>query len=81
MAIHRVLDEISDVACAPDRWCEENPASILRNIRGAAKLILLGLPCARCRLYYDAELKACPRCGCEERESPHAHAAPLRRAA
>jgi hypothetical protein len=29
-----------------------------------------GLPCADCRLYYAAELTACPICNCTERISP-----------
>ena len=29
-----------------------------------------GLPCANCRLYYAAELTACPICGCGDRISP-----------
>ncbi len=30
-----------------------------------------GLPCARCRAYYPADLTACPICGCRERVSPN----------
>ena len=26
-----------------------------------------GLPCAQCRAYYEADLAACPICGCGER--------------
>ena len=29
-----------------------------------------GLPCANCRLYYAAELTACPICHCGDRISP-----------
>src|SRR5713226_9347517 len=32
--------------------------------------ILYGLPCANCRLYYAAELTACPICNCDDRISP-----------
>ena len=32
--------------------------------------ILYGLPCADCRLYYAAELTACPICSCVDRISP-----------
>jgi rRNA maturation endonuclease Nob1 len=28
-----------------------------------------GLPCTSCRLYYSADLSACPICGCGERVS------------
>lgn len=29
-----------------------------------------GLPCSGCRLYYEAELNACPVCSCETRVGP-----------
>jgi hypothetical protein len=29
-----------------------------------------GLPCSNCRLYYPANLDACPACNCKERVSP-----------
>jgi hypothetical protein len=29
----------------------------------------LGLPCANCRIYYRADLDACPVCRCRERVS------------
>lgn len=29
-----------------------------------------GLPCANCRLYYNAELAACPSCSCGDRVAP-----------
>ena len=35
-----------------------------------------GLPCANCRIYYSAELIACPHCKCKERVSPIATRAP-----
>jgi hypothetical protein len=50
-----------------DGWNDEDPESMLREWSGPIKPILLGLPCSRCRAYYDAELKACPICGCAER--------------
>jgi len=34
------------------------------------RCILYGLPCADCRLYYPANLKACPVCSSLERVSP-----------
>jgi hypothetical protein len=33
-------------------------------------VIRYGLPCANCRLYYAAELTACPICSCGDRISP-----------
>lgn len=29
--------------------------------------MLLGLPCARCKAYFAADLEVCPICGCNER--------------
>jgi hypothetical protein len=34
--------------------------------------IRYGLPCANCRLYYAAELAACPICNCSDRIPPAA---------
>jgi hypothetical protein len=34
------------------------------------RAIRYGLPCANCRIYYSAELMACPFCKCKERVSP-----------
>jgi len=34
--------------------------------------IRYGLPCANCRLYYAAELAACPICNCGDRIPPAA---------
>ncbi len=31
------------------------------------KSVLVGLPCACCKVYYDAGADACPVCGCKER--------------
>jgi hypothetical protein len=35
-----------------------------------------GLPCLNCRIYYGADLDACPLCQCRERVSPFAGSAP-----
>ena len=53
-------------------WSDAEPESVLREWEGPLKPILFGLPCSGCRAYYDAELKACPICGCAERVSPTA---------
>ena len=53
-------------------WCDETPEALLREMNTRAKAILLGLPCARCGAYYEAELTACPLCACTERVSPTA---------
>jgi len=59
-------------------WCDEAPGSALPVVGARAKPSLLGLPCSRCRAYYEAELDACPVCGCTERVSPTAASPTLR---
>jgi hypothetical protein len=51
-------------------WCDESPDSVLAEADARPKPILLGLPCSRCRAYYEAQLATCPICGCDERVSP-----------
>jgi len=51
-------------------WCDESPDSVLGGADGRPKPLLLGLPCSRCRAYYEAQLTTCPICGCTERVSP-----------
>ena len=53
-----------------DRWCGKSPESVLSGIQRISAPVLLGLPCAQCRTYYDAQLDACPVCGCRERLWP-----------
>lgn len=48
-------------------WCDDAPNSVLPAVGARAKPSLLGLPCSHCRTYYEAELTACPICGCTER--------------
>jgi hypothetical protein len=52
--------------------CGENPESLLDDDLRGPNHALFGLPCARCRAYYDADLDVCPICGCKERVSPNA---------
>ncbi len=59
-------------------WSDDEPESMLREWQGPLKPILFGLPCARCRAYYDAELKACPICACPERVSATVCKVPIR---
>jgi hypothetical protein len=42
----------------------------VRNDAGSHKFSGYGLPCAKCRLYYPADLDACPSCSSTERVSP-----------
>ena len=46
--------------------CNKNPESMLGDPSGLNH-VLFGLPCARCRAYYEADLDTCPICGCKER--------------
>jgi len=50
-------------------WSDESPDAIVRGTGRRSTLALLGLPCSRCRAYYEAQLTACPICGCSERVS------------
>ena len=68
MPTERVTSIDAGRTCVADAWSDESPESVLSEIRGAAKLKLLGLPCARCHLYYNSDLTACPRCGFTKRE-------------
>lgn len=61
---------VSIRASDAEPWCDESPEFVLAEMRGTAKPSLLGLPCARCHAYYDADLDACPICGCGERVPP-----------
>lgn len=72
MKTRKAENGISSPERTADPWCDESPESVLSELRGGAKPALLGLPCARCRAYYDADLSACPVCGCTERVSPTA---------
>jgi hypothetical protein len=51
-------------------WSDESPDFVLRASDSRPKPLLLGLPCSRCRVYYEAELPTCAICGCSERVSP-----------
>jgi hypothetical protein len=44
--------------------------SVPSDLIGSSKPILYGLPCMRCRAYYDVNLSACPVCGCGDRVAP-----------
>jgi hypothetical protein len=70
MTTRKPENGISSCVCTPDPWCDESPESVFSELRGCPKPALLGLPCARCKVYYDADLDACPLCGCKWRVSP-----------
>jgi hypothetical protein len=53
-----LLDPRRELSCGVSPDSEARP-----------RTMLLGLPCARCRAYYSAELEACPICGCRARVS------------
>jgi len=57
----------------------EAPATEKRETQGfrarvEPKRVRYGLPCADCRAYYPADLKACPVCNSVERVPPQAAA-------
>jgi hypothetical protein len=49
---------------SPDRGTFAPPGEAAHRFSG------YGLPCAKCRLYYPANLDVCPTCNCKERVSP-----------
>ena len=53
-----------------DGFIESWPAgfdSVVSGMQEGSKAVLLGLPCARCKAYFMADLELCPICGCDER--------------
>ncbi len=49
---------------------ETLPAGLDSEVSGpqpGPKVMLLGLPCADCKVYFAADLEVCPICGCDER--------------
>jgi hypothetical protein len=66
MATQKVMNVLSNQAALLESW----PASLdsaLPGLQLRPKAMLLGLPCARCKAYFGADLKVCPICGCGER--------------
>jgi hypothetical protein len=60
---------------------EVRPASVVPQSPASApqigpKRVGYGLPCARCKTYYAADLKACPVCKCPERVTAKTVSAP-----
>lgn len=52
-------------SASPDRRTFAAPGEAAYKVSG------YGLPCAKCRLYYPADLDVCPTCNTKERVSPH----------
>jgi len=50
------------------------PASLMADVARQARSAGYGMPCARCRAYYPADMQACPLCHSKERVSPIAGA-------
>ena len=61
---HAVLNQ----AVFPDQWRHEFDSTAPRGL-AVPRPTLLGLPCARCRAYFAADLEACPICGVKDRVS------------
>ena len=51
---------------------ENERRNAIRDVEGLRKPSGYGMPCATCRLYYPANLDACPTCNGKERVSPTA---------
>lgn len=67
MATQSLMNEISSRACIPRCGCDEDLRTELSGPTGRPRAVLLGLPCARCKAYFVADLEACPICGCKEK--------------
>jgi hypothetical protein len=66
MATQKVMNVLDSPAGLIESW----PAGfdfVLPGPQQRSKTVLLGLPCARCRAYYGADVELCTVCGCEER--------------
>jgi hypothetical protein len=58
-----------------DRVAAATPGEAARRVSG------YGLPCAKCHLYYPADLDSCPTCNSKERVSPTVSAIPKNQSA
>jgi hypothetical protein len=65
MATQSAMSGLSREAGPPDSRPSLNNAA--PGLTPHRKVMLLGLPCARCKTYFAAGLGACPICGCNER--------------
>jgi hypothetical protein len=70
IAIERIVmnQEITNPAITGSTPNPETQRNYSRRQPGPGPL-RYGLPCANCRIYYEAEFAACPICGCGERMS------------
>ena len=69
MAIQSLEHSIFGQAGFPDPWPRDLDSTGPEG-RGHLRVTLLGLPCSRCRIYFSADLNACPICGGKDRVSP-----------
>ena len=66
MATQKGVNELSGQGGLTESW----PAgfdSVVSGLQQRPKAVLLGLPCAHCKVYFAADLKVCPICGCNAR--------------
>jgi hypothetical protein len=77
MATRTIPNAVAGGALAPDPRSDDRTGGVLSEMHGVSALVLLGLPCAYCRAYYDAQLDACPICGCSERLWPGKRSCPV----
>jgi hypothetical protein len=67
MATQSLVNGVSNQACIPRCGCDEDLRTEMSSPTGLPRAGLLGLPCARCKAYFAADLAACPICGCKEK--------------
>ena len=66
MATQKEMNELNGQGGLTESW----PAgfdSVVSGLQQPPKVMLLGLPCAQCKVYFAADLGVCPICGCKER--------------
>ena len=63
-----LVTESSGQASSPECRCNEEHVFASPSLTESRPTMLLGLPCARCKAYFAANLAACPICGCKEKE-------------
>jgi hypothetical protein len=69
-AVQAVLQPGSEMRSPQTRDANATPAPVVRSVG-------YGLPCAKCKTYYKADLTVCPVCKASERVSPVATTLPL----
>src|SRR5439155_8147235 len=60
----------------PEPQRVETSSQSPEGVQGGTKRIGYGLPCAKCKAYYAADITVCPYCGCGERVAASSESVP-----